>query len=111
MIWLSFLVEWIIFPFFGLLFLAQKGKVTRAFSVLFFIMATPLVFFPQYFLLFNESAGTITEITFKPYTTLMIQFLVSLHFALVALSLEFLMDDLDRHGFENVKHFGKPRPA
>ncbi|SRR6266567_1368071 len=109
MIWLSFLVEWIIFPFFGLLFLAQKGKVTRAFSLLFFIMATPLVYFPQYFLLFNESAGTMTETTFAPYTTLMIQFLAALHLALVALALEFLMDDLDRHGFENVKQFGRAR--
>ena len=107
--WLSFVVEWILFPFFALIFLSQKGKVTRAFSMVFFILDAPLVFLPQYLIFFNDSAGTFTETTFLPYPTLLIPWLFALHIAFVALAGEFLLDDIGRVGFEDMRNFGKPR--
>lgn len=107
--WLSLFVEWILFPTFAIIFLAQKGKITRAFSMMLFIIDAPLVFLPQYLIFFNDTAGTFTEVTFKPYPTILVPFLAGLHFALIAMAGEFLLDDLDRHGFEKVRKFGRKR--
>lgn len=94
MIWVTFLVEWVLIPAFGFIFLSQRGKVTRAFSIFFFILALPLTFTPQYFLL--ESSGVLTELKFSPYPTPIIQILAAIHLALIALATEFLFADLDR---------------
>jgi hypothetical protein len=93
-IWLTFLVEWVLVPFFFLVFLAQKGKITRAFAIFFAILYLSLLFDPQYFILDN---GTIlTETTSFVYPTAIILRLFLIHLALVALATEFLFDDIGR---------------
>lgn len=81
-------------PFFGLVFLAQKGKITRAFSIFFFILDLSLLFDKQYFILDNGT--TLTETTSLVYPTTIILRLFVIHLALIALATEFLFDDLDR---------------
>jgi len=81
-------------PFFGFIFLAQKGKITRAYSIFFFILGLPLLFGPQYFLLDNGS--TLTETTFSVYPTSHIIILFTIHLALVSAAVEFLFDDMER---------------
>lgn len=92
--WLTFLIEWVLVPFFGFIFLAQKGRITRAFSIFFFILDLSLLFDKQYFLLDNGT--TLTETTAQVYPTTIILRLFLIHLALIALATEFLFDDLDR---------------
>lgn len=108
--WLSLFIEWILFPFIALIILTQKGKVTRVFSLLIFIVDSTMVFIPQYLIFFNDSAATFTEITFNPYPTILVPFLFGAHMALVAVTIELLLDDLGRIGFEKGgKNFGRKR--
>jgi len=95
--WITFIFEWVIVPTFGIVFLAQRGKVTRAFSIFFFILGLPLAVAPQYIWLTNDSAGTTTELTFRPYPTQIILLALTIHLALIALAVEYLFDDLDRN--------------
>jgi hypothetical protein len=75
-------------------FLSQKGKITRAFSIFFFILSIPLTFTANYFLLDNGT--TLTEVTSQIYPTPIIQILFAVKLALIVLAVEFLFDDMDR---------------
>jgi hypothetical protein len=88
--------EWVIVPALGFIFLAQRGRITRAFSIFFFILDLPLAISPQYLWLTNDSAGTTLELTFKPYPTPIVQLALVIHFALIVLATEFLFDDIGR---------------
>jgi hypothetical protein len=94
--WITFIFEWAIIPAFGLIFLSQRGRVTRAFSIFFFILGLPLAVAPQYIWLTNDAAGTTTELTFRPYPTSIILLALTIHLALIALAIEYLFDDIDR---------------
>jgi hypothetical protein len=93
-IWLTFAFEWVVIPFFYLVFLSQKGKVTRVFSIFFAILGLPLIFSNQYFILDNGT--TLTEVTSAVYPTPLIQIAWAIHGGLIALAAEFLFTDLDR---------------
>jgi hypothetical protein len=97
--WITFIFEWVIVPAFGFIFLAQRGRVTRGFSVFFFFLGLPLAISPQYLWLTNDAAGTTTEITFKPYPTPIILLSLVIHLALIALATEFLFDDMERNWY------------
>jgi hypothetical protein len=84
----------VLIPFFYLVFLAQRGKVTRAFSIFFIILGIPFTFTPNYFLLDNGSV--LTETTLAIYPTPYIQILFVIKLALVVLAVEFLFDDIGR---------------
>ena len=94
--WITFMFEWAIVPAFGFIFLSQRGKVTRAFSIFFFILGLPLAVAPQYLWLTNDAVGTTTEITFKPYPTPIVLLALTIHLSLIALAIEFLFDDIGR---------------
>jgi len=84
----------VLIPFFYLVFLAQKGMITRAFSIFFIILSIPFTFSPNYFLLDN---GTVlSETTLSVWPTPAIQILFGIKLALIALAVEFLFDDMDR---------------
>lgn len=87
-------MEWVLPTFFGLVFLAQKGKITRAYSIFFFILGLPLLFGPQYFILDNGTA--LVETTSQVYPTSHILLAFVIHLALISMAVEFLFDDIDR---------------
>jgi len=94
--WITFIFEWAVVPAFWLIFLSQRGKVTRAFSIFFAILGLPLAVSPQYLWLTNDAAGTTIEITFKPYPTPIVLLALTIHLAMIAASVEFLFDDIGR---------------
>lgn len=91
---ITFTVEWVLAAGLGLIFLVQKGKVTRAFSAVFFVLSSTLPFAPQYFMTYD--GGTFAEAALKVYPTPIIQIMFAIHMGLIAMALEFLFDDLDR---------------
>jgi len=101
--WITFMFEWVIVPAFGFIFLAQRGRITRAYSIFFFILGLPLAVSPQYLWLTNDAAGTTKEIIFKPYPTPIVFLSIVIHLALISMAVEFLFDDMNRDAF------GRPR--
>lgn len=91
---LTFVLEWIMVPGFGFLFLSQKGTMARAWSMMFFILALPMLFGPQFILI--DLGTSVTEITMRYYTTDMIRLLFTIHLALIAFAGEMLLGELGR---------------
>lgn len=95
----TFVFEWFLAPLFGFIFLfAIRGPVSRGFSIFFFILSFGFIFVPQFYILFNETAGTATEITLRPYPTAIILLGATMHLGFIVYATELLFDDIGRLG-------------